>query len=272
MLKRFAVLLLSVVLLLSLTACFSAAFVQGFVEGFEEGVGSAHTSSSPSEVKVSDKEILFNDIPWGSNPTTVSELMGEDMFLSKDSFVKNWDFAYSPYTTGSHQGGHILYDSNVEVAGYSVDATMYFLYSVDAGLNRSVEASQFYLASYEFNVVDLGATYDDLKKKLTALYGEGTEEIDTSTHYQVAVVGDGYSGTYDVLKKVSTWVGKNDTQVVLVCSILLDDVDVFTSEFLQLTYGKTDIDSQIEAINEAILEEKAQEEANNRDPSNTSGL
>lgn len=268
MFNRFLSLAVSIVMLFSLTAC--GTHLLGPVDQpLQESVSPGVESEEPKP------EILFRDIPWGCNPTIANDLMGGKMLLSKDVFVKGWDSAYDVVSAGSLlETGHALFGTyEGDVGGHSVSmVTMYFLYPMGEIIDRSVENSEFCLAQYQFDSMDVAAAYEDLKDKLTSLYGEGREDTDTVTHWTVSVSGDGYSGEYDTLERATTWTGGNDTMVVLMSSVLQDDVDVFTGDFLLLTYGKADVDQRAEDLTEIILAEMAQQERDHMDPQNTNGL
>lgn len=262
MFKRVFSLLIAILLLLSLTACLSLSPASS-----DENVRVDASVSEPKE------EILFRNIPWGSNPNVANNLLGGEMLLSEDFYIKDWSCAYDIFSAGVCPGGHALIGSLDEVAGYPVFmTTLYFMYSLQEEIDHSIDASEFYLANYQFDVADVDAAYDDLKNKLTDLYGTGTEKRDTVTHSQWAVMGEGYSGKYDTLERCTTWIGGNNTQIVLMCSSLIDDVDVFNGNFLLLTYGKTDIDQRLESLTDALWEEMKQAERANQDPQNNNGL
>ena len=258
MFKRTLALLVAGITLFSLTACLS------YLPSPSENV-----STPPLE----QNEILFREIPWGTDPNEANKLMGGDLLLSENYYIKDWACAYDVFSPGVCQGGHALIGSVDEVAGYPVFmTTLYFMYPPEAEIDRSIERSEFYLANYQLDVIDVDAAYDDLKNKLNVLYGVGQEEINTVTHSQWSVAGSSYSGRYDTLERCTTWLGGNNTQVVLMCSSLADDVDVLSGNFLLLTYGKTDIDQRLEFLSNAIWKDLQQTEESNRDPENHNGL
>lgn len=260
MLKRLHALFLLFVVFLFLSAC---SFVSS------DNPNPKQTSSQP----ISDKEILFSEIPWGSNPKIANEKMGGDMVISDEHYIKDWSCAYNLFSFGQYPAGYALIGSVPEVAGYSNIMTyMYFMYSHDAEINRDIDRAEFYLAQYQFDVADINASYDDLKTKLSTIYGKGLEETEITSHLSVSVVGNGYSGTYETLEKKTTWIGTNGTQLVLMASILQDNVEVQTAEFLFLTYGETDIEPQLNSLYKAIEEENVQKENDTRTSENTNGL
>lgn len=63
--------------------------------------------------------------------------------------------------------------SGRDVAGYWCNPSLFFVYPVENGSSVINEAeATFYAGVYEFQGDDAKATFDDLKQKLTSLYGE----------------------------------------------------------------------------------------------------
>lgn len=63
--------------------------------------------------------------------------------------------------------------SGHEVAGYRCNPLLFFVYPVENGRSVINEAeATFYAGEYEFQDGDAKAIFDDLKQKLTSLYGE----------------------------------------------------------------------------------------------------
>ena len=73
-------------------------------------------------------------------------------------------------------GGYVFFSSNLpKVAGYKIkELKMYFMWNPEnyPTLDFSKkDAVQFYMARYEFDVIDKKGCYDDLTNKLKSLYG-----------------------------------------------------------------------------------------------------
>ncbi len=90
-----------------------------------------------------------------------------------------------------NEAGLSAFYYSIPVAGYTADVHVYYMYPiVDGKVEREKESAEIYFGMYEFEEFeDLRAVYDDLKEKLTTLYGDGedrpTKYID-STYWEDA--------------------------------------------------------------------------------------
>lgn len=222
-------------------------------------------------------EITFRGIPWESSMEEVERLLNMEYFFTYDenqmrrwediAYITNFEHYYD-YSAGWY--GY-CFSGQMKVAGYPVSLDVYCMYTVDEDgqILRDKSESKLYAASYNFDVVDYEATYRDLKGKLTALYGECTETIETEEGIYV----DGEkNGTYNSEFRISTWSGDNNTGIKLFCELSdLPNLILNHSQVL-LCYGKTDVDSKLDALQNALANERLEKEQLERGSDNMEGL
>lgn len=206
-------------------------------------------------------EILFRDNPWCSSfdmvkksfPSKVSWLSLYDkkayqvesrLFRSEDA--KQYD-AYVACTVSP--ASYKLEAIGFTVAGYPVsDVDLLFAYVPgDNGLiDHKNPATALYFAEYTFHPKDMRIVFDDLKNKLSALYGEFVEIYSVN------------AGVENELTYLS-WFGSNDAAVTLVYYGKQKEI------YIRYGYlkGNELLDKAYDAL---LLEEKM------TDSSNTDGL
>lgn len=234
----------------------------------------------PSESRATyEAEIRFLDIPWESTPNEAYEILDDNLFLMGESQgIVKWEDADTLSATGYIQEpyGHFLISSysGKDVAGYQTqNISLFFMYGVkDGAVNRGDES--LYLARYFFSVVDIDGAYQDLREKLTTLYGEGEETVEKHP-YTAAGVSDGKSfvDQYTIVKSCTIWHGQNNTAVKLIAKVdESGSENSWANVGLWLCYGKTDSTEKIDDLCKAIEQEIAEGEQMKRDSSNTNGL
>jgi len=161
----------------------------------------------------SDKEILFRQMPWGTNYIDVTKAfkgMHINDFKGGASWY-NWDI--EQICTGKSKEKYkydyinmsaIIYDT-IEVAGYkSTETDLFFAYLPEENglLTHDYSDTAFYGARYIFNPADIDNMEKDLKNKLSSLYGEIDVQLKPWN---------------DMLQNCTAygWTGQNDTSVVL---------------------------------------------------------
>lgn len=174
-------------------------------------------------------EILFRDIPWGTNIPETCELLSDFEILDyiDELPVQGWLEA----NTG--EGGNNAFNilayakEGVTVGGYHISMLdLFFLYSFDeAVIYREQEESRLFRATYHLSVADVESAFSDLTTKLTTLYGDGTQS------------------QYDGERRVE-W-RHEGTGVCLIMG----------ESYLNITYGVTD-ESWLDDINNAIAKEE----------------
>lgn len=190
-----------------------------------------------------DKDILFNGIPWGIGGQELLDSMAEKGLkagIVDESSMPIWtydfrnEWQYNVSDTGYYIGYYYYDDHNTKIGGYDLDTILQYAYYdvVDGKLNKP--NCHYYKTEISFDIdyelVD--RSYEDLKGKLSNLYGEGTET-------QVYLVDTDY--TYTV------WKGTNNTAVCLYKSHGEE------TQFLHLMYGITDIENTLNTVREAYV-------------------
>ena len=218
-----------------------------------------------------DKEILFRDIPWGtsytdavqlqpdfdwytiafdeSRITTLNEILTGD--VSWDGYNNNGlDFLAMPFS-----------DHETDVAGYTTsDIYMYFAYTpVDGVLTRDESLTALYGAKYEFEPQNLQSMYDDIKSKLTSLYGDPAD-VTADKNWT------GAKNTY------TWWYGANDSVVVLGKSDFSEVDSDFYKDELWISYAWQKGDELLKAADDAISQSNSDTEASVYGNGSTNGL
>ena len=189
-----------------------------------------------------DKEIVFNGIPWGISILEVNNKLVELGYSSEspdETSLHTWPYHWqSDYSHTVKDTGLILStcywdDDSHKIAGYIVDwTTMLAYYDFDdTSVNRDAESSHFCQAIIEFRIdyelVD--RAYDDLKAKLTKLYGQPKK-----------VIVDDEAKGYE-------WYGLNNTVV------RLEQHNGKDYKYIYLMYGIHNIDGILKDLRAMIV-------------------
>ena len=215
-----------------------------------------------------DKEILFNNIPWGSSLVQVEDTIpGIWIYLDDDEqftesayscaglgTLDEYDFARGTGMTAS------FLNYNKPVGGYDVEYMhTYYAYTFPNNeINREHKNTSLYGADYELNFVDVNNAFDDLAGKLCSLYGNEyiTKEITT--------LFDGLWTTY-------TWEGINSTYVSLSKYVPTSGLSVDNPQ-LKIQYARLDGDELLKRNIEIVNNAKIQGEESIYGNGNNSGL
>lgn len=223
-------------------------------------------------------EIRFRDLEWGIDAETALNLLTADGFYTTRSntdnsaYLRPWSL--DPDSSSFSKSGISItqysFPENFRVAGYPLSAGYtYFMFNLtNSGLDRSLNNSIFYRAEMKFSVTDGDYAYADLKNKLSSLYGEPEEILDTSGYWSTG-------GNYHKYESWSVWYGENNTGVYLYHTYdLLDADQTRKREELSIVYGKTDSLQQLTEIQTALENEAKEQERINLEQSanDTSGL
>lgn len=238
-------------------------------EKFEESKEQAETPE-PYEDAISDKEIVFNNISWGTNfPDASEKLSTWDLWnisgegyktCSVDDILlgdyKGIDFDYSGINIISH-----AFNGEQEVAGYTTeDIILYFSYlPVGEYLTYEESDTALYGAQYIFKPVNLQDTYNDLIHKISEIYGEPnkqTQEIDLWENQ--------YTYTY--------WYGANNTELVLKSLNSENDTTELYDDEIYLTYAWRGGDELLKNASDAVKKEKSDKEKDAQGEGDLSGL
>lgn len=228
---------------------------------------SIQQSSSLAPVSMFDGEILFRGIPWNVSAQEVREKLAADGMISSDHEIKNDDYIYAwkvdeDEYLDSNAGANIAIYSFPEtftVAGYPLaSAQMYCPYSyTKQAVDRSIDGTQFMLATMTFDVADIDLVFADLTNKLSSLYG--TPEYKEDNNGYLVLAGSG--GDYTQYNSWNVWYGANDTGVYLYKTYCQEDNSTTINDAeIQLVYGKVNGIEYLEGLaNAAANEQKAEE-------------
>ena len=188
-------------------------------------------------------EILFRDIPWGSNVPYVLDAMPQysnECDFGWETRIDAWNSFNADY--GKSKNGEsptIYYYGDLSVAGYKINSiTFQFLFSVDTEgvIHRGKDDLFLRGAMYRFEVADIEMASADLTEKLTDLYGEGEQHINELDNQTI------------------TWYGDNSTGVCL----------EYSDDYIVIWYGNTD-ESVISNLDKALAREEQEKAVGNID-------
>ena len=220
--------------------------------------------SFPCALAKTDKEIAFRNIPWGSSYREAVAALDKDG-LSIDSGFKfdmstataenlifdEYDFFN--YNVGFFKKNH--YNAKpINVAGYEVESTKaYFVFvpSTDGSFPADEENSVFFAAEYELEVKDVDAVLEDLKGKLSSLYGNDFAKKETDFIFQ------------------RTWYSWKDDQGNIV-SLQGEKSDYSSEIHIWYTWGGAN--DLLQAANDRLDADAKAQEALNFGTNNTEGL
>lgn len=212
-----------------------------------------------------DKEILFRDIPWGTNFNDTCELLPEfELYGSTmeglNAIGTKEVLTGKMYDSSNNYDGEISFyampviSPDIDVAGYPVYGFyLYYTYLTENGFSLSEDNTVLYGAEYELEEPqDLEATYSDLTNKLSEIYGEPDDSYDTANYLA--------KGTY------TCWNGANDTAVALQSYDYGDQTSIYVS------YAWLKGDELLEKADAAFSDSKKNSEAEVYGNGSTNGL
>ena len=190
-----------------------------------------------------EKDIVFNGIPWGINGSDLLEQMEKKGFRAgtvDESSMPIWtldfrnDWQYNVKDTGYYIGYYFRDDHNTKIGGYELDNILQYAYydTSDGKLNKP--NCHYYKTEISFDVDTelVGRAYDDLKGKMTTLYGTGEEAtsfiLDTNYRYII-------------------WKGTNNTAACLYMS------EGKENNYLHLMYGITNCEETLNHVREVVV-------------------
>lgn len=214
------------------------------------------------------QEITFMDIPWGTSYTEVNKSHPQmDLFAyAGDSFKT---YSIDDIVLGDYQGIDFEYDdiniigysfAEKEVAGYTTNnISFYFAYGmVDGVLLQTEENSKLYGGQYVFETKNLENMAEDLKNKLSSIYGESDKFIEDNDF-----MGNHYTYTY--------WYGDNDTLVVLKTLNAEEDDEIYLDE-ITISYVWLNGDNLLQQASDYLELKARSEEEKVYGNENTDGL
>lgn len=225
-----------------------------------------------------DGEIKFRNLEWGIDADSIiKQLTSEGVFSPKPSIHNDYyigPWSLDPDVHKVSGAGISAYEysfaDSFKVAGYSLSsASVYCMFDHTADtVDRRSETSHFYKAEMKFEISDGDYAFADLTNKLSSLYGEPITNEKTSGFWSTG-------GNYHQFESWSSWYGANNTAVYLYHSYdIMDDDQRRTHEELIVSYGKTDSQNELKAVETAIQQEavNAERERLQESANDTSGL
>lgn len=219
-----------------------------------------------------DSEILFRDVPWGTSFTDTENILSDFdwyglSFESMKTFPVQEVLTDDAGDTDIFTNGGInmtaqpFSNKEVEVAGYTTsDLEMFFAYtSVDGIMQEDDSQTALYGARYEFEPQNLQSMYEDIKNKLTSLYGE-PDDVTSDKNWL------GIKHTY------TWWYGANDSIVVLRGADASEDTTDLYDDELWISYAWKKGDELLKAIDDAVSQSNSDAEASVYGNGSTNGL
>lgn len=220
--------------------------------------------SLPCALAKTDKEVVFRNVPWGSSYREAVTALDKDG-LSIDSGWKfdtytataenlifdefnSFDYSVGFYKTNAYNA------KPLSVAGYEVEDTKaYFVFvpSADGSFPADEENSVFFAAEYELEVKDVDAVLEDLKGKLSSLYGNDFAKKETDFIFQ------------------RTWYSWKDDQGNIV-SLQGEKSDRRSKIHIWYTWGGAN--DLLQSANDRLDADAKAQEALNFETNNTDGL
>lgn len=218
-----------------------------------------------------DKEILFRDIPWGTSFTDVQNILSDfDWYGMSHEHMKRYpvqevltddDGDTDVFINGGINIISVPFSTKeTDVAGYTTsDINLYFAYTPDGVFSKEDSQTELYGAKYEFEPQNLQSMYDDIKSKLTSLYGDPDDVTNDKSW-------TGVKNTY------TWWHGANDTVVVLAKSDSSGDIADLYDDELWISYAWEKGDELLKAADDAINQSNSDAEASAYGNGSTNGL
>lgn len=225
-------------------------------------------------------EILFRGVSWGVNPAQAKKQIDNPKLYMQKTYT-NGSIAYPSMNAERlvDQSKNFWYGNSeffsqkevltrvcslfnkkeAKVGGYKLDLlNMYFANDIQDGeINYDEKSSHFAMAEYTFDVLDGNTAYDNLKEKLTSLYGVGEE------------IKDEYKGTmwydnegHNYIKKTSlvTFTGDNDTHAQLMCIEMIAEEEPDKPGFeMMLTYWSEQYVALIKEMDSILIQKEYDE-------------
>lgn len=214
--------------------------------------------------QTTDNEILFRGIPWGINIYDLRDKMAEIGYGSKNKEIEDYihissyerrgklsdNYAFAGGNAGyglEYDGDSALKKELFNVAGidiWSVDVQCIF--NVSSGvIERNAENSRYIQAFYTYFPTDNETTFNHLREKLTALYGNPEDYEDTSALY-------GADEVFTRRELSSIWYGANNTYVSIYTELDIKADSIIDSGIAYISYGVRGFEDDMNLINADI--------------------
>lgn len=220
--------------------------------------------------KLKQTDILFMEIPWGTNYTTVDRDHGELNIwaISGENFKT---YSIDDIVLGDYQGIDFEYtDINIianaltgeiDVAGYTTSkVVLYFAYiPVGGKLTKTEKDSALYGAQYVFEPKNLKVMSADLIEKLSLVYGKPDKETKDTD-----IWGNKYTYTW--------WYGPNNANIVLKQTDSSKDSTGFYSDEIIISYVWLKGDELLQNASDILKKEAIEKESESYGNNSTNGL
>lgn len=220
-----------------------------------------------------DKEILFRDIPWGTNYLEAQQLLSDfDWYALSFDYMKHYpveEILTDDYDSSliSFKNGGInmtaspFSNKETDVAGYiTSDIELFFTYiPVNGTLSKEDSDTALYGARYTFEPKALSSMSEDLTDKLSSLYGQPDNTTNSTDMW-----GNKLSFTW--------WYGANDTVIVLRTLDSSNDSSGFYDDELWISYAWEKGDELLQNADDAVSASDIASEAENYGNGNINGL
>ena len=232
------------------------------------------TMSFSSFAEENKTEILFRNIPWGTNYADIKqELSDFDWYDMSFDMMRTYSvyevLTDSPYADGvldfENSGINMIAqpfsNKETEVAGYTTtDIQLFFAYTpIDGTLPKDDINTALYGATYSFSPQNLQQMSEDLISKLSYLYGEADQ---TTTDKDI----------FGNKTSITWWSGDNDTHVVLRTIDSSEDTSDLYDDELFISYACGKGDEFLKEADDTISTAKSDKESSNYGNGNTTGL
>lgn len=243
------------------------------IQSDDKGYQNQTTGSADSSSKTEKNTILFRNIPWGANLQQYEAAFeGNHISKNQNEYISRWSVRKAEndpgtvslndmYADGYPAGwGTLIYSMDrqdgLKVSGYHVSTVLgYFVYGVDQNGNvlRDEPDCRFYMAEYTFDAEDGFTAYDDLKGKLSILYGNGTEKVIQS---QMLTVDDATMQAKYVDSVITRYVITDGRGTCMLEKIEAEG----KCSSLALVYADEESDAMIDEVISAIKKERKDSE------------
>ena len=216
-------------------------------------------------------EIVFRGIPWGSAADyTCDELNknGLSLYLSSVDEYRSKAATYrlrnmiAPMLYGNASIGEqglttiaLAYPRDVKVAGYNLSSVMtFFVYKPHEGeLVYNDKYTAFYAGVYSFVPENIDGMYNDLKEKLSSVYGEYSVEGNQDIIVDLFGEKEFTWSSVEPKQRMTVW-ETAESYLYLVSNNMPDDADpLFYSDSVVIVYAAKQSDTWID---EAMLAQK----------------
>lgn len=213
-------------------------------------------------------EILFRNLPWGSNPDEMEKelsatgflypISSEGMLVYLDKYLEELDRSHLDNSRATEQScgwasaAYNFGEDGPSVAGYNIGSVQAYFYSPIENnvVNMDKKAAKLYLAQYNLSILDYDTAFDELSNKLSKLYGEPEQKLGKTSAWLNE--NDAFLTTCDTIRLY--YYGDNNSVVVLE-KVLNDEKGVG----LAIVYGQSGHDDHIAKCDEIIKQKEYQE-------------